>query len=169
MSRAVDRREVCVYLVDSTHACDGSYVVRDGDQCRPGQVLLTDAVSLLFAHHVTKTVKEQPACMRRHVKGCKHELTGRFHNHTKKSGNLLKKKNAFIVLFYRSNLWTDSCSYMLIGETVINNVMIFLFRLLCHMFNWNVNKWSLNAYVKISIYIMHLIICMKLLLIYLCL
>lgn len=52
------QRRVCVYLVDSTHACDGSYVVCDGDQCRPGQVLLADAVSLLFAHHVTKTVKE---------------------------------------------------------------------------------------------------------------
>lgn len=75
-------RDVRVYLVDSTHACDGSYVVSDGDQCRSGQVLLTDAVSLLFAHHVTKTVKEQPACIRRHVKSpsCKHELTGRLHN-----------------------------------------------------------------------------------------
>lgn len=56
-----------MYLIDSTHPCDGSYVVGDGDQRRSGQVLLTDAVSLLFAHHVTKTVKEQTVCMRQQV------------------------------------------------------------------------------------------------------
>lgn len=50
---------VVLYLVDGTHACNGSYVVSDGDQCRPGQVFLADAVSLLFAHHVTKTVKKR--------------------------------------------------------------------------------------------------------------
>lgn len=49
---------VCVYLVDCTHACYGSYVISDGDQSGSGQVFLTDAVSLLFAHHVTKTIKE---------------------------------------------------------------------------------------------------------------
>lgn len=48
-----------LYLVDGTHACNGSYVVCDGDQCRSGQVFLADAVSLLFAHHVTKTVKKR--------------------------------------------------------------------------------------------------------------
>lgn len=48
---------VCVYLIDSTHPCYGSYIVSDGDQRGSGQVLLTDAVSFLFAHHVTKTEK----------------------------------------------------------------------------------------------------------------
>lgn len=46
------------YLVDGTHACDGPDVVGDGDQRRSGQVLLADAVPLLFAHHVTKAVKK---------------------------------------------------------------------------------------------------------------
>lgn len=45
------------YLIDGTHPCYGSYVISDGDQCCSGQVFLTDAVSLLLAHHVTKTVK----------------------------------------------------------------------------------------------------------------
>lgn len=44
-----------MHLVDGTHACDGSYVVGDGHQRGSGQVFLTDAVSLLFAHHVAKT------------------------------------------------------------------------------------------------------------------
>ena len=48
------------YLIDRTHPCNGSYVVSDGDECGSGQVLLTDAVSLLFAHHVTKTEKNNP-------------------------------------------------------------------------------------------------------------
>lgn len=47
------------YLVDRTHACDGADVVGDGDQRGSGQVLLADAVSLLFAHHVTKAVKKR--------------------------------------------------------------------------------------------------------------
>lgn len=46
------------YLVDGAHACDGPDVVGDGDQRRSGQVLLADAVPLLFAHHVTKAVKK---------------------------------------------------------------------------------------------------------------
>lgn len=47
---------VCVcYLIDGTHPCYGSYVVGDGDQHGSGQVFFADAVSLLFAHHVTKT------------------------------------------------------------------------------------------------------------------
>lgn len=50
---------VYVYLIESTHARYGSYVIGDGDQCGSGQVFLTDAVSLLFAHHVTKTVKQE--------------------------------------------------------------------------------------------------------------
>ena len=49
--------DACVYLIDGTHPCYGSYVVSDGDECGSGQVFLTDAVALLFAHHVTKTVK----------------------------------------------------------------------------------------------------------------
>lgn len=44
------------YLVDGAHACDGSDVVGDGDQRGSGQVLLADAVPLLFAHHVAKAV-----------------------------------------------------------------------------------------------------------------
>lgn len=48
---------VCVYLINSTHACYGSYVISDGDQRGSRQVFLTDAVSLVFAHHVTKTGK----------------------------------------------------------------------------------------------------------------
>lgn len=54
----IQRVCVCVYLVDCTHACYGSYVISDGDQSGSGQVFLTDAVSLLFAHHVTKTIRE---------------------------------------------------------------------------------------------------------------
>lgn len=49
----------CLYLIDSTHPSDGSYVISDGDQCGPGQVFLTDAVSLFFAHHVTKTIETE--------------------------------------------------------------------------------------------------------------
>lgn len=49
------------YLVDGAHACDGSDVVGDGDQRGSGQVLLADAVPLLFAHHVTKAVEKSRA------------------------------------------------------------------------------------------------------------
>lgn len=48
-----------VYLINGTHARDGSYVVSDGDQSSSGQVLLADGISLLFAHHVTKAVKQK--------------------------------------------------------------------------------------------------------------
>ena len=49
---------VCMYLIDSTHPCYGSYIISDGDQRGSGQVFLRNAVSLVFAHHVTKTVKQ---------------------------------------------------------------------------------------------------------------
>lgn len=80
--------------------------------------------------------------MRRHVKGCKHALTGRFHNHSRKCGNLLREKTRLSSCFIDQTFGQTAAvtRWPLIGETVINNVMIFLFRRLCHMFNWNVNK-----------------------------
>lgn len=54
------------YLVDSAHACDRSNVVGDGDQRSSGQVLLADAVPLLFAHHVTKAVEKSRAELSTH-------------------------------------------------------------------------------------------------------
>ena len=50
---------VSMYLVESTHACDGADVVSDGDQCGSSQILLRDRLSLVFAHHIPKTKHAQ--------------------------------------------------------------------------------------------------------------
>ena len=42
------------YLIDSAHPRQRADVVGDGDEGGPCQVLFTDAIALLFAHHVAK-------------------------------------------------------------------------------------------------------------------
>lgn len=43
-------------LIESTHPGDGADVIGDGDQHCSGQVLLRHRLSLLFEHHVPKTI-----------------------------------------------------------------------------------------------------------------
>lgn len=47
------------YFIKGTHSCYGANVVGDGDQSCSGKVLLTGRLSLLLAHHVSKTVVEE--------------------------------------------------------------------------------------------------------------
>lgn len=44
------------YFIKGTHSRYGANVVGDGDQSRSGEVLFTDSLSLLLAHHVSKAV-----------------------------------------------------------------------------------------------------------------
>lgn len=43
------------YFIKGTHSRYGANVVGDGDQSRSGKVLFSDSLSLLLAHHVSKT------------------------------------------------------------------------------------------------------------------
>lgn len=42
------------YFIKGTHSRYGANVVGDGDQSRSGEVLFSDSLSLLLAHHVSK-------------------------------------------------------------------------------------------------------------------
>lgn len=50
---------MCPYFIKGTHSCYGANVVGDGDQSCSGKILLTGRLSLLLAHHVSKTVVEE--------------------------------------------------------------------------------------------------------------
>lgn len=45
-------------LIDRTHACNGPYVVGDGDQCCPSEISFACSLTFLWADHVTKTEKK---------------------------------------------------------------------------------------------------------------
>lgn len=53
------KKPMSPYFIKGTHSCYGANVVGDGDQSRSGEVLFTDSLSLLLAHHVSKAVMEK--------------------------------------------------------------------------------------------------------------
>lgn len=53
------KNSACPYFIEGAHSCYRADVVGDGDEGGSGQVLLTDRLSLLLAHHVPKAGRER--------------------------------------------------------------------------------------------------------------
>lgn len=88
------------YFIKGTHSCDRANVVGDSDQGRSGEVLFTDSLSLLLAHHVAKAV------IKKKIK--KFPLINQSqHRPTKLECYLIKIKVTFRAMLFKSS----NCSF----------------------------------------------------------